>query len=86
MPIYSDKHIIASIHDFKTNISKYIRMLERGDYRAVQVCRYNDVVGVFITHNSQKLFEAREKERQEALKRGDDMKVIIDNAQRKKED
>lgn len=37
MAIYSDGQIVATMHDFKTNISKYVRMLERGEYRAVLV-------------------------------------------------
>jgi|GEM_PF-5047167 len=42
-------YIFASIHDFKTNISKYIRVLERRQRKAVIVKRYNKVVGVFLT-------------------------------------
>jgi hypothetical protein len=49
MPDYSGDHIIANIHDFKSNISKYIRLLERGAYKAVIVRRYGKTVGAFVT-------------------------------------
>ena len=45
-------HIIANIHDFKSNISKYIRLLERGAYKAVIVRRYGKPVGAFVTMNA----------------------------------
>lgn len=67
MAVYTERYIVASIHDFKTNISKYIRMLERGDYAAVEVQRYNTMVGLFLTPNSQTLFEERQRARAEAL-------------------
>ena len=78
MPIYTDGQIIATIHDFKTNISKYIRMLQKGDYRAVVVRRYNETVGVFITNHSHDRFEQREQRRRDCEKQGDDWYRIND--------
>ena len=45
------EHLETTIHDFKTNITRYIRQLERGEYRAVVVKRYRRTVGIFMTVN-----------------------------------
>ena len=45
----SPEHLETTIHDFKTNISRYIRKLERGEYRAIVVKRYRRTVGIFMT-------------------------------------
>lgn len=78
MPIYSEGQIIATIHDFKTNIAKYIRMLQRGYYRAVVVRRYNETVGVFITNHSHDRFEQREQRRKDGERHGDDWHRLTD--------
>lgn len=65
MAVYTDGQIIATVHDFKTHISKYIRMLERGEYRAVIVRRYEKQIGVFLTHHSHERWEERQKLLQE---------------------
>ncbi len=31
MPHFTNEQIITKVHNFKTHISKYIKMLERGD-------------------------------------------------------
>ena len=48
MPEYNGPYIYANIHDFKSNISKYIRLLEQGAYQAVYIKRHSKVVGAFI--------------------------------------
>ncbi len=48
MPDYTDNYIYATIHDFKSNIARYIRKLEREEHRAVIVKRYNKPVGFFM--------------------------------------
>ena len=84
MPVYTDEHILTSMHDFKTNMSKYTRMLERGDYKAVQVHRYNELIGVFLTLHSHERFERRATERAEAERRGDEMALTLDDIAREK--
>ena len=54
MPDYTDNYIIATIHDFKTHISKYIKMLEKEHYRAVIVKRRYETVGIFIPYEPRK--------------------------------
>lgn len=39
--------LVVSIHDFKTNLSKYIRQLQRGDVRGVVVRRYKKPLAIF---------------------------------------
>ena len=43
-----NNYIHASIHDFKTNISRYLRYLESGAYRGIVVKRHNTPVGMFV--------------------------------------
>lgn len=43
----------ASIHEFKNNISRYIRALEAGRHKAVIVKRYDIPVGVFIPYRAE---------------------------------
>ena len=52
MHIRDPHHLYATIHDFKNNISKYIRMLERRQYRAVVVQRRDKIVGIFIPYEA----------------------------------
>ena len=52
MPIYAGDTIIATIHDFKMHLSKYIRLLDSGEYKSVRVRRYNEDVGIFMTYNT----------------------------------
>ncbi len=61
MPDYSEKYITTTIHDFKTNLSKYIRMLEAEHYRAVVVKRRYKIVGIFIP------YEARKREEESGI-------------------
>ena len=82
MPIYTDEHILASVHDFKTNMSKYTRMLERGDYKAVKIHRYNALIGVFLTLHSHERFEERVAARAEAERRKDQMALVLDDVER----
>ncbi len=49
MADYTDSYIYATIHEFKSNISRYIKWLEEERYRAVIVKRYNKPVGIFMT-------------------------------------
>lgn len=48
MKIIEEEYIYTTIHEFKANISKYIRILERKEYKAVVVYRRNKRVGMFI--------------------------------------
>lgn len=43
-----DSYIYTTIHDFKTNFSKYIRMLRKGPWKAVVVSRYKEDIGFFF--------------------------------------
>jgi hypothetical protein len=49
MPQFNKDHIIATVHEFKSNISRYTRLLERNGYTAVFVTRYERIVGVYMT-------------------------------------
>ena len=46
------EYVSASIHEFKSNISAYIRALEAGRYKAVIVKRYEEPVGLFIPYKA----------------------------------
>ena len=43
-----DSHREVTIHEFKNNIARYLRELDRGDYDALLVTRYNEPVGMFL--------------------------------------
>lgn len=45
---YAKPYIYTTMHEFKSNIAKYVRILENPEYRGVIVKRYNKPVGVFI--------------------------------------
>ena len=40
--------IHASIHDFKTNISRYNRLIQAGRYRGVYVYHYETHIGIYM--------------------------------------
>lgn len=61
MKVADEQYIHTTIHDFKTHISKYIRLLEREHYRAVILYRRNQKVGIFIP------YEVRMREAQAEL-------------------
>lgn len=42
--------IFTTVHDFKTNLSKYMRLLEEGEYKGVIVKRRNEIVGYYAPH------------------------------------
>ncbi len=48
MPFYGKEYIHTTIHDFKGNIAKYIRVLHSGRYQGVIVKRYSKPVGLFV--------------------------------------
>lgn len=62
---YGQKFIHTTMHDFKSNISKYIRVLQRGVYDGVIVKRYNEPMGLFVLMESAK--KPKPKSDQEAL-------------------
>lgn len=55
------QYLHTTIHDFKTNLSRYIRELEREHYRAVMLYRRNEKVGIFIP------YEARMREEKSGI-------------------
>lgn len=49
MPIISQNgNLHVKLHDFKNNISRYIRWMRAGKVQTIIVKRHNDPVGVFI--------------------------------------
>ncbi len=54
MPFYGKDYIHTSIHDFKSNIAKYIRVIHSGRYKGIIVKRYNEPVGLFVPLESKK--------------------------------
>ncbi len=48
MADYRKNFIHTTIHDFKTNISRYIRLTEEGQYDGVIIKRYSKPVGLFV--------------------------------------
>ena len=60
MADFARNHIYATIHDFKTNISRYIRLLEAGSYKGVIVNRYNKPIAVFGVLSPRRLFVEEE--------------------------
>lgn len=59
MADYSDTYIFATTHEFKTHISRYMRLLKSGKYKGVMVKRYNRVAGYFIVPGGLEKWEAR---------------------------
>lgn len=41
----------CTIHNFKTHVSRYIRLLEAGQYKAMIVKRHSTPVGIFFLLN-----------------------------------
>lgn len=60
-PIYTDLHIRTGIHDFKTNINKYIRELNTGEYSSLILTSRGNPVGGFYTFEGVKKREERAK-------------------------
>lgn len=54
-PLFTDKYIYATTHEAKSNLAKYIRMLEDGEYEALFIKRYNDVVAFMMPYERRKL-------------------------------
>ena len=81
----SGGYICATVHQFKSNISKYMRMLDAGHYAAVKIYRYDTLVGIFQTVHSLKRYQERQKLREAAQSRGDDMALILDDLERTRE-
>ncbi len=50
MPNHTPEYHTTTIHEFKSNIARYIRALEAGRYRGIIVKRYHEPVGAFILH------------------------------------
>lgn len=50
MPRYTDTHIYCNMHDFKTNLSRYLRELQSGRYKAVVLQRYGKEVAVLVAN------------------------------------
>lgn len=48
-PLYTDSKIYTGIHDFKTNISKYIRLLDSGAYESLVLTSRGRKVGMFVS-------------------------------------
>jgi hypothetical protein len=53
MPQFNKDHIIATTHEFKSNLSRYTRLLEEEAYVAVFVTRYERIVGVYMTSGAE---------------------------------
>jgi len=60
-PIYTEKTIRTGIHDFKTNISKYIRILDEGDYEQVILTSRGKPIGGFATYQGARVRAERAK-------------------------
>ena len=48
MPRREGEYLHTTMHDFKTNFSRYLRAIERGEFRGIIVKRYNKKIGAFI--------------------------------------
>lgn len=59
MPEVHNGYIHTTIHDFKTHISRYIRLLEAGEYRGVLLRRGKTIIGYFLTHEGRKTWESK---------------------------
>ena len=53
MPDYNGPYIYATTHDFKSNIAKYLRLLEHGAYEAVFIKRYDKPVAFVMPYERQ---------------------------------
>lgn len=60
-PLFTDKYIYATTHEAKSNLAKYIRMLEDGEYEALFIKRYNDVVAFMMPYERRKIATASEE-------------------------
>ncbi|MFP4314399.1 MAG: hypothetical protein ACLFR0_08750 [Alphaproteobacteria bacterium] len=58
-PIYSKTSIHTGTHDFKTNIARYIRELNKGEYNQIILYSRNKPIAGFYTFEGLKLYEER---------------------------
>ncbi len=49
MLIDKDGYLHTSMHELKTNLARYVRMLESGEARAIVLCRRKKPVGLFVS-------------------------------------
>ena len=66
MPEIHNGYIHTTIHDFKTHLSRYLRLLEAGDYRGVMLWRGKRIVGYFLTDEGPKIWERKNGVRNDA--------------------
>ena len=68
-PIYTEKSIHVGIHEFKTNIAKYIRILNEGNHDHIIITSRGKGIGAFVTFAGMDAREAKkaQKEMQESL-------------------
>lgn len=50
----SGSMIYANTHDFKNNISRYLRMLQTGKYKGLALKRHADIVAVIVPYRVKK--------------------------------
>lgn len=70
MPDHCGSYIYATTHEFKNDIARWTRLLERGVYKAVLVRRRSEVVGVYATSIADHIDRMAQMER--ARKEGPD--------------
>ncbi len=49
------KSIFCGMHDFKTNIARYIRMLDRNEYDNVVLHARNKPIGIFVSFEGNRI-------------------------------
>lgn len=67
-PLFTDSKIYTGIHDFKTNISQYIRLLDSGDYESLVLTSRGRKVGMFVTFKGLEVQQAGEGEGEKVRK------------------
>ncbi len=49
-PLFTDKYIFVNTHEAKTNLAKYIRILESGKHDGLFIKRYNEIVAFMLPY------------------------------------
>ena len=49
MPDYDGEYVFLTTHEFKNNIARWTRLLERGTYKVLFVKRHGTVVAAYVT-------------------------------------
>lgn len=63
MPDYDGEYVFLTTHEFKNNIARWTRLLERGTYKVLFIKRHGTVVAAYLTDGAASMAEKIMKKR-----------------------